>query len=333
MINITEDDIVQLAVEYFRAQGFPYVRLHDYEIYQIFKNLQDNETRLVRSEKGLLHGLVTSIGINECKNDQSLANHFHPHIWESKAYKMRSPIESFAIDKSLQKVMRLCLKYLGEITIRDVRTFLRTVNGTQCCSNFRPSAAKAVYDYFKAENVLDMSAGYGGRLLGFLASKSTGTYTGVDPSERTINCNQAIVDYFKQNHRVRLIQSPFEDATDLPKVDFAFTSPPYFKKEVYDGDDEKQSSNRYQSYDAWRDNFLAVMIQKVRDVLLPDGTMAINIQDVRINNVVFPTTDDTVQVAQSNGFIMKERLDLSLSSFGRGLKKTKSEPIFIFKKA
>ena len=182
MIAFTDEDEIQAGFEHYRKIGFPYPNLTQYEIIHIFRKLQGAKAKINKAKPNLFNTKVKVIEVQPI-GDIQLAVYFHPHIWESHAVGMRSSIQSFCIDKSLRKVMSLCMKQCGEITENNVRIFLRLVNGTQICSNFRPAVAKAVYDYFKPRNVLDMSAGYGGRLIGFLASKCKGTYTGVDPSE------------------------------------------------------------------------------------------------------------------------------------------------------
>ena len=51
-------------------------------------------------------------------------------------------------------------------------------------SQFKPSIAKAFYDYFKSENVLDFSAGWGDRLAGFYCGETTKHYVGIDPNSK-----------------------------------------------------------------------------------------------------------------------------------------------------
>jgi hypothetical protein len=332
MIKITEDDIIQSAISHFRQSGFPYEHFEEYEILQIFRDLQNSESKLVKAHQGLLTNFVKVIGMTGVKGEQFLANYFHPHIWESHAAGARSPVESYKRDDSLLRCMTLSLKYEKVITEKTVRNYLRKVNGTQMCSNFRPSAAKAVYDYFGADDVLDMSTGYGGRLLGFLASKSEGFYFGVDPSKETCKCNNKIAKYFKQDKRVHIVCCPFEESKDLPKVDLAFTSPPYFRKEVYVENDKSQSREKFPEYEIWLNEFLKVMVQKTRDALKNNGRMAINIADVRINSKSFPLINDTISIATKNGFLHEETLHIKFPGFGKNVKKWKTEPVLVFSK-
>lgn len=331
MIEFTEKDEIEAAFEFYRENGFPYPIFTKYEIIHIFCKLQKTKARINKSRPTLFVAKQKRIEVQSV-GDVQLANFFHPHIWESHAMNMRSPMQSFYIDKSFRKVFRMCLKYYGNISKKHVNIFLRTVNGTQMCSNFRPTAAKAIYDYLKGDTVLDMSTGYGGRLLGFLASKCKGNYIGIDPSKKTCQGNRKISVEFNAKNRIRLKCCAFEDVVNLPKVDIAFTSTPYFTKEVYEEESTTQSRERYPEYKAWLNGFLLPMICKTREALKKNGLMAININDVKIKNVVYPLKKDTLQIAQKNGFILKETLQMVFPQFGKGLGKRKTEPIFIFKK-
>jgi hypothetical protein len=56
-------------------------------------------------------------------------------------------------------------KVLTQVDIQTIR--MATTLRKYVASQFKPSIAKALYDYFKSENVLDFSAGWGDRLAGF----------------------------------------------------------------------------------------------------------------------------------------------------------------------
>jgi len=332
MIDFTDEEEIEAAFEYYRKKGFPFPLLQKHEVIHIFRVLQKSTSKINKEKTGFFK-LYTDITVQSV-GDAMLASFFHPHIWESKAAGMRSPLQSWDIDKSLEKIFINCLKFSGKIDEKQVRTFARTVNGTQMCSNFRPTAAKAVYDYFSAENVLDMSTGYGGRLIGFLASKSEGVYIGIDPNKKTCAANKQIAKTFKSLKRVKIICQPFEDVSieKLGIPDLAFTSPPYFSKEIYDEDSPTQSRERYVNYEAWRKNFLFVMIKKTYQVLPKKGILALNINDVKIKNKKYPLVKDSIEFAKHIGFVFDETLYMKFSGFGKGLKKTKHEPILIFVK-
>jgi len=332
MIKFTDEDEIEAAFRYYRKKGFPYPNLNNYEQIHIFRQLQNSVNRINKHDEALLGGskILTRGGIG----DVVLANYFHKHIWESHAVGMRSAVESFNIDSSLEKVFAMCLKHYKNINDKNVLQFLKFVNGTQVCSNFRPQAAKAIYDYFHTTNTLDMSTGYGGRLLGFLASKAKGTYTGVDPSEKTYQGNLRLAKAFKSSDRVKLICKPFEDVdiSELGEPDLVFGSPPYFLKEIYDENAQTQSRNRYTTYKSWRRNFLFVMLEKTYQILPKNGILALNIADVKIKDKKYPLVDDSRRFAQKLDFQFVETLSFKISGFGKGCMGAKEEPILVFKK-
>ena len=81
----------------------------------------------------------------------------------------------------------------------------------------------------------------------------------------------------------------------------------------------------------WK-NFLFVMIKKTYQVLPKKGILALNINDVKIKNKKYPLVKDSIEFAKHIGFVFDETLYMKFSGFGKGLKKTKHEPILIFVK-
>ena len=49
--------------------------------------------------------------------------------------------------------------------------------------------------------------------------------------------------------------------SDFPEVDLILTSPPYFNLEIYH-EGKQQSENNHNTYEEWRDKWLADVIQK-----------------------------------------------------------------------
>ena len=180
------------------------------------------------------------------------------------------------------------------------KSTLRTSIGLRkyICSQFRPSVAKLIYDYYveslpdnfrdkanKVETVLDFSMGWGDRLCGFYASKAK-KYIGLDPRiENHPIYNQQKEFYeniLKTEKETDFIPSPAEDA-DLTKhkdsVDLIFTSPPYFSVERYSYDDT-QSWVRHKNIDRWNKDFLHKALNNVLTTLKEGGLLMVNISDV-----------------------------------------------------
>jgi 16S rRNA G966 N2-methylase RsmD len=157
------------------------------------------------------------------------------------------------------------------------------------CSQFKPNVAKALYDYVEAENVLDISAGWGDRMCGFFASEKGKHYVGIDPRKENHPIYRQQADFYSKNNgffetekKADFIESPAEDA-DLSMYkehfDIVFSSPPYFNVERYSYDDT-QSWVRYKNIDDWNTLFLHKTISNVWPTIKKGGYLAINIADV-----------------------------------------------------
>jgi hypothetical protein len=160
-------------------------------------------------------------------------------------------------------------------------TFMRALAvRSYVASQFRPSTAKALYELFKARDVLDPSSGWGDRFAGFSAANTTESYVSTDPN---LNLHEG---YWQQGRVYRtgkaydFMPVPFEDADLGGKTfDFIFTSPPYFHTELY-SEHAGQSSSRYAALEAWLELFLFRVMDKCCAALRPGGIMAINIADL-----------------------------------------------------
>ncbi len=77
------------------------------------------------------------------------------HAWGIKCGKMKTPMEIWEDEEHLKKGLNKILsgtffqkKPAHMITESDMRSMLRRYSGTQMVSNFRPTAAAALYDVF-----------------------------------------------------------------------------------------------------------------------------------------------------------------------------------------
>lgn len=171
-------------------------------------------------------------------------------------------------------------------------------------SQFRPSAALALYNRWARDgDVLDMCSGWGDRLAGFLASKA-GTYTGFDPNLRLHDGYRKQIAEVGRNGDAVIHWLPFEKSNLVDNsYDLAFTSPPYFNIERYSKDDG-QSFN-YKTLDLWLSKFLFPLVEKTFDSLKPNGRMIVNISDVysghQINHICDAMNDRIESVGASEG--------------------------------
>ena len=284
-----KEEIAQNAYNWYRVNGFIYPRL---EVFECMQEL--NKLAVLPEEKCLRSNLAYSV-----------ADTFHPHRQEAAAFQMRSPVESFNDDNSLKKAIDMSLKMKTKLSSSSVPSFINLVNGTQSCSNFRPAFARYLYNKYCIEGgvVFDSSTGYGGRLTGFLASTAS-KYIGTDPNKPTFDGNVKLANTLGQHKVIELHNEPIEDldiSQYIGKCDFAFTSPPYFCKEIYNTDD-KQSWVRYSTYEDWLEGFLKIMVKKNYDVLRSGTICIINIEDVNIKGIKYKLVEPTIEFGKSVGF-------------------------------
>jgi len=163
-----------------------------------------------------------------------------------------------------------------DVTARALKSALAM--RSYVASQFKPQSAKVIYDFFQAKNVLDFSAGWGDRLVGFHASNAE-SYVGIDPNSKLHEKYKAISEFCNTGKKTEFICSPAEDA-DLGdrEFDFVFTSPPYFTLERY-SKEETQSWKRYPKMDKWLGGFLFPTLTKCWNHLSEGGRICVNIAD------------------------------------------------------
>ena len=150
---------------------------------------------------------------------------------------------------------------------------------------FKTTVAKSIYDIFKPTHILDMSSGWGDRLIAAIAYGEgvDVKYSGFDPNSSlkykyTDIVNKLAPENKRGNFKVRT--EPFETANlkDIKDVDLFFSSPPYFDFEVYTNE-ETQSINNYKTYPDWVVKFLFKSIKNAFSVIVKDGYFVMHITD------------------------------------------------------
>lgn len=187
-------------------------------------------------------------------------------------------------------------------------------------TQFKPAVAQTIYEERGAQNVIDISCGWGDRLAGFYVSKNTKEYLGCDPNPQSyeIYKKQCLAyeellqsplfpeeivfedhgDWFevRGNKRVRIYCKPAEDM-DWDKVtekkhDLMFTSPPYFGIERYaEGQkgEENQSWKKYNEYETWREGFLYPVLDAM---VVHCNEVLVNIVDPVVKGKRYRVEDD-----------------------------------------
>lgn len=314
---------VDSVYKYYRRNGFPYFNSskesRDKEFNKTvkydFKNVIDRDNKII---KQTMHGL-------------SLAWSYMPHSWSIVCGNKKTPLEVFNNDELFKKVIIKRIKMGDNISDNGIRKMLKIFTGTQSVSNFRPTAAAAIYSLFceEGDTVWDFSAGFGGRLIGAELAKIN--YIGTDPSTLTYEGLLLLKNEYIKNIKSDIHKKGSEVfVPDKNSLDFVFTSPPYFDWEKY-SDEETQSYKKYNSKESWIEEYLFQTFKNCHKGLKNNKYMAINIANTKnFTNL----EEETIRIAKKANFKLVDTWKLALSNpnMKNKIDSFKYEPIYIFQK-
>jgi len=238
--------------------------------------------------------------------------------------------------------------------------------------NFPPLTAKFLYEHFTKHidisekvNVYDPSSGWGGRILGAMCTNRDLHYIGTDPNPDNVGIYERVAQYYNTHcfqsnpffgkaspNTFEVFQLGSEVIGDdknflkyFGKLDFVFTSPPYFNREQY-SQDENQSFKKFSAYEDWRDNFLKPTLTTAFSFLKNDRYLCWNIADIKIGeNKFIPLEQDSIDVVESLGgeyqgiykMLMTRMIGIDASNVKNSVELDgehyKFEPILVFYKS
>lgn len=139
-------------------------------------------------------------------------------------------------------------------------------------SIFKPVIAMDIYCKYKPKSVLDMTMGWGGRLVGACALDIP-KYTGIDLNTSLKKSYEDMVKVLKQYSKTD-ITLYFKSALDIDyskiNYDMVLTSPPYYNIETYKGQTKITK-------DEWDNEFYAPLFEKTFKYLQKGGHYCLNI--------------------------------------------------------
>jgi len=317
MSILEKESLLDEVFHFYRKNGFPYPIYEDKELISDFR--------------GLLKYDVIGIGekINlSSREGLKVFKHFCPQFFEASSAKSPSMIEAFENDETLKNVIsnRMGITYKESFNISGAMIRQGLKNSYSCArtSTFRPIVAKAIYEKYVFDNatILDFSMGFGQRLLGILSLDKDIKYIACDPYKRNVDSGQAIHDFLLENDmisnkKIEFINCGMEDLKlEDESIDFAFSSPPYYNKEIYCLDTSQAYHNRtYSEFLEWWDNSL----KNIYPYIKKGGVFSFNIS----NDI----SNDMDKVALK---YFKKINELSMEFPNSVVKEQKGEPIFVY---
>ena len=279
----------------YESLKYPYFNLffdinnHDnlHEIYNKVKQLKDIEKIYTKIPKGLskysdsfekfgseyfiIHDLydethfinnLTDIFSEKERVNCSIGKYESPqHYWDKN--------KKHIIKKTINKYKDLNIYLLRETIFEN----------TKLCNNFRISVCLSILNYFKPKKWLDISAGWGDRLMSAIMYSTIlkhpfTLYEATDPNLNLHPCYQEMLNTFvspsKQKKFIIHKNGFLEANLSNTKFDIVFSSPPYFTLEKYSSFAE-DSITKHPNEKDWVDYFLVPSIIKSHKYLKKGG--------------------------------------------------------------
>jgi hypothetical protein len=196
----------------------------------------------------------------------SITNFFSEKIRIKCEFKNNpSPLEYWNNNK--QKI----IESVKNLTVYNVREYI--FFNTKLCNNFRISLAITILNQFRPKKWLDISAGWGDRLLSAILY-GVDLYVAADPNLELHPCYNEMITTFVESSKQKnfiILPTGFEIA-NLPneKFDIVFTSPPFFDLEKY-SEYENDSLTKYNSEKKWCKDFFLKSLIKSYNYLKKNG--------------------------------------------------------------
>ena len=197
-------------------------------------------------------------------------------------------------------------------------------------TTFQPEYARAIYKYYNAKSILDPCGGWGDRLIGAASLPMCEKYVCFDPNTHVRPGYVDLMKYFghsmiEYTDKKTRFSNGFEAHNERFEIgacnlasntfDLVFTSPPFFKYEIY--------SPNNPTYINWIDEFYhPLMIESCRCVKV-GGHVLIHIDDTSAGKIVDFMTKGVSKICNL-------RLIGKLGLYGFWSKKTR--PVWVFVK-
>lgn len=340
-MSLEQKHVVSEALfEYFREGGFPYPKYDVKELRQDWVNLCTADSKQVLANS--MHQHLS----NKVLYGNKIFRHFHGENFFSvkgPSKSDRSMLEAFESDKILKQVLdnRLGITYKERFNMHGamLRQGFRSTRSCFVSSIFNSMIAKHIYEkYLQGESIVfDYSMGFGQRMLGALASNKNAFYVACDPWKEVVDTNREVAEFFGKSNHIDLINVGSENfPVEKYKgyVSLAFSSPPYFTKEIYDNNNPTQASYN-KSYDEFINIWWRKTVENIEELLIKDGHLILNMveSNAKENQKLLK---DMIDVCMQHGFVVTEKLfiQLSKSHFSPNKKENpnKLEPIVVMKK-
>lgn len=283
----------------------------------------------------VVNGLMSKPSIDEVKTQLKKVaeggtriDKIYNYYFKDIAYKVKLVYNNWSIDEAIKyKPLMEFFKGKSETNKKvypdsmplwkKIETAFRMAGFKTCSkpSNFPiQTIDKLLETYCKEDdNYYDFSCGWGVRLLSALKHKVN--YFGTDPNSELVPRLNAITSDFKDevgNYSsvdIKCTGSEIYQSEWQNKMDFIFSSPPYFNLEDYRIGNGQSYKEGETTYEMWLNDYVKPTIENCYNYLKDDGIFAFNIK----NNFKYIKHDmegDWDRIANECGFEKIDEVDL-----------------------
>jgi len=277
---------LQRLLRAYRQYGFPW---HD-----VRSRVEKDALASVAKAKVVLDGdAITSVS----HVGQTTCLAAHPERLRARYWKGPSVVEAFEDDGRLLRALRFQLDHGDPVSPhRLLRALSALAHGPL---NFPPALARWLVDEYAPQDgtVIDPCSGYGGRLLGALASRKNVTYVGADVEPDASAGNVELARLMGATARLRQAARAVEDAEEWPKADLALVGPPYYDRETY-GDASRKRLAAYPTFSSWVEGFLWTLVEKT---MTAAPRAVFNVAVIRDGKTVYDLPSDLMRLGERAG--------------------------------
>lgn len=237
---------------------FPYRVITLKRAKEDYKDLQNEPTiEMTMREVG---NKATDIFFQECRKKVIINRWSHYNAWND-------PKQRAKIRESACQLYKLNSCEVHTLTNAQWMAVMNMRLGA--VAQFKPNVARYIFHKFNAKNILDFSAGWGGRCLAAMSLDMN--YIGIDSNVCLKKPYQQLLNEYPTDSNVKIIYKPAEEVDySKLKYDFVFTSPPYNDLEKYENMKEYTDFNK---------QFLFPVINKVFKYLPHNKWFGLNVPE------------------------------------------------------
>lgn len=341
------EELINDVFEHYRSVGFPYhmdcncnikSSLNKLKTYSIVKCGVNEESKIISNSSYL--------GLDCCR-------HYNRYnFWNAKGDDdSNSVVDIFNNDEEFIKVLKNRMgwntsseggnerPYVFSISDKMIIQGIHSTGKGYNVSNFKPLIARYFGLKFNAKKILDYSAGWGARMLGFMSNHSildNVIYHGIDPM--TADDINKMIDDLELSDYAKVIKGCSEDIETYKTLDndydLIFSCPPYFTLEKYN-DDDNQSYNKFNNYKDWLNEYWKPTVINCYDRLIEAGKFVLIMKETYKK---FNILDDMKNICEDCGLKLIDVYSYNTcKSHLSGKSKSKitnknSEKILVFKR-